>query len=73
MKRYNHFPKTSFISFSAFDKSPSQYCYEYFNIQKDLAMAFWDNVKSIAIRSRCTVGWHEGEYKHIDGKPECYF
>ncbi len=28
MKRYNHFPKTSFIPFSAFDKSPSKYCYE---------------------------------------------
>ena len=36
-------------------------------------MAFWDNVKSIAIKAKCTVGWHEGEYKHIDGKPECYF
>lgn len=35
-------------------------------------MAFWDNVKSIAIKAKCTVGWHEGEYKHIDGKPECF-
>lgn len=35
-------------------------------------MGFWDNVKELAVGAKCAVGWHEGEYGHIKGKPQCY-
>ncbi len=35
-------------------------------------MGFWDSVKNAAIKAKCTVGIHAGEYTHISGKPLCH-
>lgn len=35
-------------------------------------MGFWDSVKSVALSAKCFTGWHEGEYKHIEGEPQCH-
>tara|TARA_R110000851_G_scaffold332161_1_gene507592 strand:+ start:1461 stop:1889 length:429 start_codon:yes stop_codon:yes gene_type:complete len=34
-------------------------------------MGFWDTIKSAAISAKCLTGWHAGNYKPIEGKPQC--
>lgn len=35
-------------------------------------MSFWDSVKKIGISAKCLAGMHEGDFKPIQGKPECH-
>lgn len=43
-------------------------------------MGFWDSIKSAALKAKCTVGIHGGNYKLIEGEtckyskicPDCY-
>lgn len=34
-------------------------------------MGFWDSIKSVAIQAKCATGFHGGEFKTPDGKPQC--
>lgn len=34
-------------------------------------MGFWDSVKKAATSAKCIAGFHSGEYRRAEGKPEC--
>jgi len=35
--------------------------------------SIWDKVKVAAVKAKCTVGFHSGSEKNVDGKPLCYY
>lgn len=36
-------------------------------------MGLWDTIKTAAVKAKCGIGAHGGNFKTPDGKPECYY
>lgn len=36
-------------------------------------MGLFDSIKNIAVKAKCAVGFHAGEFKHIPGEPACHY
>lgn len=35
-------------------------------------MTLWQSVKNIAMKAKCGLGFHAGDFAKVDGRPECY-
>lgn len=40
----------------------------FFAEQKELDMGLWNSIKSAALKAKCTIGIHGGDYRLIDGE-----
>jgi hypothetical protein len=36
-------------------------------------MDLWESIKSVAIKAKCGIGFHDGVFNNPLGKPSCYF